>query len=68
MEDDDPNAEECDRTFGFDFENYIIAAINGRANHDYITPTTSGSRRGHGSRLGTGLREKNSAVSTNPLP
>ncbi|MFC3897179.1 hypothetical protein ACFOWZ_37365 [Lentzea rhizosphaerae] len=39
MEDDDPNANECDRTFGFDFENYIIgAAINGRANHDYNHP------------------------------
>lgn len=36
MEDDDPNAEECDRTFGMDFENHIIgAAINGRDNHDF---------------------------------
>ncbi|KFZ80851.1 hypothetical protein ED92_11055 [Amycolatopsis sp. MJM2582] len=36
MEDNDPNADECDRTFGFDFENYVIgAAINGRDNYDF---------------------------------
>lgn len=39
MKDDDPNAAECDRTFGMDFENYVIGtAINGRANHDYDHP------------------------------
>ncbi|WP_329065665.1 NACHT domain-containing protein [Amycolatopsis sp. NBC_01480] len=39
MEDDDPNAEECDRTFGMDFENYIIGgAINGRGNYDFDHP------------------------------
>ncbi|MET9442038.1 ATP-binding protein [Streptomyces sp. NPDC006610] len=39
MEDDDPNAEECTRTFGTDFENYIIgAAINGRDNYDFAHP------------------------------
>ncbi|MFI1952846.1 NACHT domain-containing protein [Streptomyces xinghaiensis] len=39
MEDDDPNAEECARTFGMDFENYIIgAAINGRDNYDFSHP------------------------------
>ncbi|MFE9792329.1 hypothetical protein ACFYRL_11360 [Streptomyces goshikiensis] len=39
MEDDDPNAEECDRTFGMDFQNYVIgAAINGRHNYDFSRP------------------------------
>lgn len=39
MEDDDPNAEECDRTFGIDFENYVIGtAINGRDNYDFHHP------------------------------
>ncbi|MFI1176941.1 NACHT domain-containing protein [Streptomyces melanogenes] len=39
MEDDDSNAEECDRTFGMDFENYIIGtAINGRDNYDFNHP------------------------------
>ncbi|WP_432084794.1 NACHT domain-containing protein [Streptomyces sp. bgisy095] len=39
MEDDDPSAEECKRTFGMDFENYIIgAAINGRRNYDFDHP------------------------------
>ncbi|MEV7383591.1 NACHT domain-containing protein [Streptomyces lydicus] len=39
MKDDDPNAEECARTFGMDFENYIIgAAINGRDNYDFDHP------------------------------
>ncbi|NGO46968.1 NACHT domain-containing protein [Streptomyces ureilyticus] len=39
MEDDDPNAEECDRTFGMDFENYIIGgAITGRRNYDFTHP------------------------------
>ncbi|MEH0416696.1 hypothetical protein [Streptomyces sp. B21-083] len=39
MEDDDPNAEECDRTFGMDFENYVIGtAINGRDNYDFDHP------------------------------
>ena len=36
MTDDDPNAEECDRTFGMDFENYVIgSAIEGRGNYDF---------------------------------
>ena len=36
MTDDDPNAEECDRTFGMDFENYVIgSAISGRGNYDF---------------------------------
>lgn len=36
MADDDPNAEECDSTFGMDFENYVIgSAIEGRANYDF---------------------------------
>ncbi|SDP25812.1 hypothetical protein SAMN04487981_14325 [Streptomyces sp. cf386] len=39
MEDGDPNAEECDRTFGMDFENYIIGgAITGRRNYDFTHP------------------------------
>jgi hypothetical protein len=39
MADDDPNAEECSRTFGMDFENYIIgSAIEGRANYDSAHP------------------------------
>ncbi|WP_435178753.1 NACHT domain-containing protein [Actinacidiphila sp. bgisy145] len=39
MEDDDPNAEECGRIFGMDFENYIIGrAINGRSNYDFDHP------------------------------
>ncbi|MFD6096360.1 NACHT domain-containing protein [Nocardiopsis flavescens] len=36
MEDDDPNAAECRRTLGMDFENYVIgASINGRSNYDF---------------------------------
>ena len=36
MADDDPNATECDSTFGMDFENYVIgSAIDGRQNYDY---------------------------------
>lgn len=36
MADDDPNAPECDRTFGMDFENYVIgSAIEGRGNYDF---------------------------------
>jgi hypothetical protein len=36
MEDDGPNVEECDSTFGMDFENYVIgSAIEGRANYDF---------------------------------
>lgn len=36
MTDDDPNAEECDSTFGMDFENYVIGiAIEGRDNYDF---------------------------------
>jgi hypothetical protein len=36
MADDDPNAEECDSTFGMDFENYVIgSAIEGRGNYDF---------------------------------
>jgi hypothetical protein len=36
MADDDPNAEECDSTFGLDFENYVIgSAIEGRRNYDF---------------------------------
>ena len=32
---DDPNAEECDSTFGMDFQNYVIgSAIEGRRNYD----------------------------------
>ncbi|WP_369244369.1 hypothetical protein [Streptomyces sp. R41] len=39
MEDDDPNAEECNRTFGLDFENYVIGgAITGRRNYDFKHP------------------------------
>ncbi|MEV6056931.1 hypothetical protein [Streptomyces sp. NPDC052107] len=39
MEDDNPNAEECERTLGMDFQNYIIgAAINGRSNYDFNHP------------------------------
>lgn len=39
MEDNDPNAEECERIFGMDFENYIIgAAINDRGNYDFDHP------------------------------
>jgi hypothetical protein len=39
MADDDPNAEECDRTFGMDFENYVIGSvIDGRQNYDYDHP------------------------------
>ena len=35
MADDDPNADECDSTFGMDFENYVIgSAIPGRRNYD----------------------------------
>ncbi|GAB1512579.1 NACHT domain-containing protein [Actinophytocola sp. KF-1] len=36
MADDDPNAKECDSTFGMDFENYVIGSvIEGRANYDF---------------------------------
>lgn len=36
MTDDDPNAEECDRTLRRDFENYVIgSAIEGRRNYDF---------------------------------
>ncbi|MDA8355778.1 MAG: ATP-binding protein [Actinomycetota bacterium] len=36
MADDDRNAEECDGTFGMDFENYVIgSAIRGRGNYDF---------------------------------
>ena len=36
MADDDPNGEECDSTFGMDFENYVIgSAIEGRQNYDF---------------------------------
>ena len=36
MADDDPNTEECDSTFGMDFENYVIgSAIEGRQNYDF---------------------------------
>ncbi len=36
MADDDPNAEECDRTLRMDFENYVIgSAIEGRRNYDF---------------------------------
>ncbi|GAA3399342.1 NACHT domain-containing protein [Cryptosporangium minutisporangium] len=39
MADDDPNAAECDRTFGMDFENYVIgSAVEGRANYDSEHP------------------------------
>ncbi len=39
MADDDPNADECDSTFGMDFENYVIgSAIEGRANYDFKHP------------------------------
>lgn len=36
MADDDPNAAECDSTFGMDFENYVIgSAIVDRGNYDF---------------------------------
>jgi hypothetical protein len=36
MADDDPNAKECDSTFGMDFENYVIgSAIESRGNYDF---------------------------------
>ncbi|WP_133305982.1 hypothetical protein [Microbispora triticiradicis] len=36
MADDDPNAKECDSTFGMDFENYVIGSvIEGRRNYDF---------------------------------
>lgn len=36
MAEDDPNAEECDRTLRMDFENYVIgSAIQGRRNYDF---------------------------------
>ena len=39
MADDDPNAKECDRTFGMDFVNYVIgSAIEGRRNYDLDHP------------------------------
>jgi hypothetical protein len=39
MADDDPNAQECKRTFGMDFENYVIgSAIKGRGNYDFNHP------------------------------
>lgn len=47
---DDPNAEECDRTFGMDFENYVIgSAIEGRANYDFEHPDY---RRARGEVMG----------------
>lgn len=60
MEDDDPNAEECDRTFGMDFENYIIgAAINGRDNYDFDHPDYRRARAEVMARVwGLGWREK----------
>jgi hypothetical protein len=46
MADDDPDAAECDRTFGMDFENYVIgSAIKGRGNYDSDHP---GYRRARG--------------------
>jgi hypothetical protein len=39
MADEDPNAAECDSTFGMDFENYVIgSAIEGRENYDFDHP------------------------------
>lgn len=39
MAEDDPNAAECDSTFGMDFENYVIGSvIEGRANYDFKHP------------------------------
>ncbi|SUE28938.1 Uncharacterised protein [Nocardia farcinica] len=39
MPDDDPRTEECDKTFGMDFENYVIGpAINGRESYDFEHP------------------------------
>lgn len=39
MAEDDPNAAECDSTFGMDFENYVIGSvIEGRANYDFMHP------------------------------
>lgn len=46
MADDDPNAQECDKTFGMDFENYVIgSSIKGRGNYDF---THAGFRRARG--------------------
>ncbi len=61
MEDDDPNAEECDRTFGMDFENYIIGgAINGRGNYDFNHPDYRRARAEVMGRVwGLGWRRKN---------
>ncbi|WP_413115764.1 NACHT domain-containing protein [Streptomyces sp. CY1] len=60
MEDDDPNAAECDRTFGMDFENYIIGtAINGRGNYDFKHPGYRRARAEVMSRVwNLGWREK----------
>lgn len=39
MSEDDPDAAECDTTFGMDFENYVIGSvIEGRANYDFKRP------------------------------
>lgn len=39
MGDDHPNAAECARTFGMDFENYVIgSAVEGRSNYDFDHP------------------------------
>jgi len=36
---DDPDAEECGRTLGMDFENYVIGSVvEGRGNYDYDHP------------------------------
>ncbi|WP_143653629.1 NACHT domain-containing protein [Streptosporangium subroseum] len=36
MAENDPNAQECDSTFGMDFENYVIgSAIRDRGNYDF---------------------------------
>ena len=46
MDGDDPNASECARTFGMDFENYKIGSlIPGRGNYDFDHP---GFRRARG--------------------
>jgi hypothetical protein len=39
MAEDDPNAAECSRTFGMDFENYVLGStIEGRSNYDFDHP------------------------------
>jgi hypothetical protein len=46
MADDDPNAEECQSTFGMDFENYVIgSAIEARGNYDFEHPAFRRARR-----------------------